>query len=75
MTKPLINPHPEVAALADHCFRAGVNVPDVLRRAKVAPSTWMRWRRGMSHSSSTMFALRAALAEIIKENESHAQAD
>lgn len=65
---PVVKPHPHVADLADRTFRAGVEIPDLLRAASVPHSTWRRWVRGGAHRSDTLDRLHEALTQI-EEND------
>lgn len=61
-------PLPPIATLADRAFRAGLKMPDVLRRAEVPMSTWRRWAQGGNYTSTTLAKLEKALGELIEEH-------
>lgn len=63
----LVRPPDAIADLNDRAFRSGVPIADVLKRAGVAFSTWMRWRRGVAAKPETIDRCNAALQQIITE--------
>ncbi len=67
----LIKPHSLVCSINDHAFRHGVRIVDLLRRAQVAQSTWMRWRQGAAPNLATLDKLHTTLDQIIAEDELH----
>lgn len=67
--KKRVRPHPSVALIADHAFRHGVFITEVLNRANVAHSTWTRLRTGANPMMSTIDRLRTALDDLIAEDD------
>lgn len=60
---------PRVVDLNARIFAGRLTLKDVLRRAQVPPSTWLRWRKGGDPRRATLAKIDSAITSILTEQE------